>query len=76
MTLYWYLIIGGLVIVCGSFIFAAFNMFRGVMDGDTVQFRDTVKKHVGAMIGMAIGGFIFVIGFIILIMRLIEATTE
>ncbi len=50
----------GVIVMLGSFIFAAFNMARS-QDSD-FAFQDGFKKHIGAMVGMACGGAIMVLG--------------
>ena len=57
------LIIVGLVIGFGAFIFAAYNMYRGVSGGS--GFGGMFKGHLGAMAAMAFGGLLFVIGLVI-----------
>ncbi len=56
------LIIIGLLIVFGVFVFAAINMMRGGTGGD---FDSMWRGHIGAMIAMAFGGLLFVIGLIL-----------
>lgn len=69
------MIVGGLIAV-GSFIFAAVNMGRQVKntfsgDADKVfsGFGGMFSRHIGAMIGMALGGATFVVGLIMLVVQ-------
>jgi hypothetical protein len=55
----------GVVIVFGSFIYAAVNMglsAKRFFDGTGDNFGNMFMGHIGAMIGMVIGGFIAAIG--------------
>jgi hypothetical protein len=60
------LIVVGLVIGFAAFCFAAINMFRGVTGKDPFSgFDGMLKGHIGAIIAMAFGGLLFVIGLIL-----------
>lgn len=55
----------GVAIVFGSLIFAAINMglsAKRFFDGADDNFGNVFMGHMGAMIGMAIGGLIAIIG--------------
>lgn len=59
-------IILGLVISLVAFIFAAINMLRGMTKEDQFSGFDSMfEGHIGAMIAMAFGGLLFVIGLIL-----------
>ncbi len=67
------MIVGGSVAV-GSFVFATVNMGRqvkNVFSGDADKafsgFGGMFSRHIGAMIGMVLGGVIFVVGLIMLV---------
>lgn len=72
------LIVVGLVIAVGSFVFAAVNMGKQVRDvfaGDADPFSGfggMFTRHIGAMIGMVFGGLIAVVGAIIGIVQLVQ----
>lgn len=60
------LIIVGLVLGFGAFVFAAISMLRGVTNrGPFSGFDSLFKRHIGAMIVMFFGGLLFVAGFVI-----------
>ena len=63
MSLALTLIIAGLLLGFGAFVFAAINMFRSVTREGS--FSGFFKGHIGAMIAMAFGGLLFLIGIII-----------
>jgi uncharacterized protein (DUF2062 family) len=50
----------GISFVLGSFIYAALNMGRAFSDSH-FSFDSMFQSHVGAMIGMAVGGVITLI---------------
>lgn len=56
-----YLIVGGVLITFGSFVFAVLNM-GGMMKGD---FDSGFQRHIYSMIGLATGGLVAIIGFIV-----------
>lgn len=59
------LVVIGLVIVFVAFAFAGINMLRGVTSKDPFSgFEGTFKGHLIAMIVMALGGLLFVVGLI------------
>lgn len=62
MTIPVVLIILGLLIGFGAFVFAAINMMRGGTGGD---FDSMWRGHIGATIVMALGGLIFIIGLVL-----------
>lgn len=76
------LIILGLVIAAGSFIFAAVNMGKQVRDvfaGDSDPFSGFAgmfTRHIGAMIGMVVGGLIAAIGVVLGIVQLVQMFTK
>lgn len=55
------LMVLGLLLALGAFVFAALNMVRGVSNFDP---KGLFTGHIGAMIVMAIGGVCFWIGAI------------
>lgn len=59
----------GLVIVFLAFAFAAVNMFRGGTGRS--GFDGLIAGHLGAMVFMALGGLIFIIGLIRLVINLV-----
>lgn len=66
MSLPLVLVIVGLSISLGAFAFAAINMFRGMSSKDPFSGFDSMfKGHISAMIVMAFGGLLFVIGLIL-----------
>jgi len=73
------LIVVGALIAVGSFIFAAVNMAKqakNVFDGDfdkaSSGFGGMFTRHIGAMIGMVVGGAILSIGLIMGGVQLIQ----
>ncbi len=66
----------GIMIAIGAFIFAAVNM--GVAFTSTTSARGTrglsigeiIGGHLGAMVAMAVGGFVSVIGCVLIIIEL------
>jgi hypothetical protein len=71
------LMIAGVIIVAGSFVFAIFNMgrqagnvFRGDADRAFSDFGGTFTRHLGAMVGIVIGGLMFFVGLIMFISQL------
>lgn len=53
------MIIVGLLIGVGAFIFGAYNMLN------TDSFDEAFRNHIQAMVVMAVGGLISTIGFVI-----------
>ena len=73
MTPYLYLIATGLLVAFASFAFAAFNMAAHVKhmvgDGPNPEvFGGMFTRHLGAIVGVAFGGLLFVVGVILLIL--------
>jgi len=71
-----YLAIGGLMIGIGAFVFALINMARGVPNLNLENgrgFKGLFLGHIGAMVAMAFGGLLFIIGIIIAVGILIGA---
>jgi hypothetical protein len=64
-----YLIVGGVLIAFGSFVFAALNM-AGMMKGD---FDSGFQRHIYSMIGLATGGLVAIIGIIVFVADLLSA---
>ena len=65
------LIISGVVLCFGAFVFAALNMgrqanktFSGDFNSEARGFGGMFGRHIGAMIAMAGGGVLVVLGFI------------
>lgn len=54
----------GLITSFGSFVFAALNMGRSV-SSDSYSFEDAFRRHVGAMVGVALGGLCLALGVLI-----------
>lgn len=53
----------GLLIGFASFVYAAVNVYRGVTsDEKKYSLNSLIKGHLGAMIGMALGGLVSTIG--------------
>ncbi len=66
MSLALLLIITGLIIGFGAFVFAAISMLHGVTGKDPFSGFDRLfKRHIGAMIAMAFGGLLLLVGLII-----------
>lgn len=66
------LLIGGIVLAFGSFIFAVVNMGFGAaktMKGKRSSFGSMFVGHLGAMIGMACGGMMSAIGIVLLLVH-------
>lgn len=64
------LVVSGLVIGFGAFVFAAVNMLRGfTAEG---SFSGFFRKHIGAMIAMALGMVIFVLGVVIAVAEIVS----
>lgn len=79
MELHTIAMIAGAVVVAGSILFALINMgvhssavFSDDVDGSFSVFEGFFIRHVGAMIGMIIGGLAFVLGLIIFLARLLS----
>lgn len=70
MTLALILIIAGLVICFGAFIFAAVNMLRGVTREDPFS-GNFFAKHIGAGLVMVFGGLVTIIGIITLVANIL-----
>ena len=67
------LIIVGLVICFIAFVFATVNMIgRATRHNQFSKFSGMFKKHIVAMIILALGGLIFLIGLIIAGVNLFE----
>lgn len=68
------LIIVGLLVGLGAFAFAGKNMVSMTKDpfGDSGLMEKGMGKHVGAMLAMAGGGVISLIGILLLVLALIE----
>lgn len=74
------LIIFGVVVVGGSFAFAAVNMGKAAssMFGENNSsdlfsgFGGMFKRHIGAMVGMMLGGLISTIGVVIGIVQIVQ----
>ncbi len=73
------LIIIGVVIAFGSFVFAAINMgkqARNFLGGDVENssgIGGMFGRHIGAMIGMVFGGLILTAGLIIGAVQLVQS---
>jgi len=67
------LILTGLLIVIGGFIFAFFNMILSMPDGRSglVRSNNVFSKHFGAMIAVACGSIMFVTGIFVAVVELI-----
>lgn len=65
MSLALVLIIVGLLIIFGAFVFAAINMLRVVTSRTSSGLGGMFVGHIGAMVGMAFGGLLFVTGLIL-----------
>jgi hypothetical protein len=70
VTLALILIVSGLVIGFGAFIFATFNMLRGVTREDPFS-GNFFAKHIGAGLVTAFGGLVTFIGVIILVANIL-----
>lgn len=60
----------GIVVTVIAFIFAAANMAKAV--GGKRDFGNTFTSHLGAMMGMAIGGGVAMVGFILVGVALVQ----
>lgn len=72
MSLGLVLLIVGLLVVFGSFVFAAVNMARMVTGRGNASLSGGFTRHIGAIIGMATGGLVAIIGIVILIVQHLE----
>lgn len=59
------LIIVGLIIGFIAICLAAINIFCGVSKGPSSEFDGLFKRHLGAIIAMAFGGLLFIIGLVL-----------
>lgn len=66
-----YLFIGGLVLSFVSFAGALLNFFTVAADGNR-SFASIVGGHLGAMLGMAFGGLLSVVGVVMMLMDFLK----
>ena len=61
----------GLAIGFGAFIFGAVNIFRGITNkSPSFDFGGMLKQHMSAVVAMAFGGLLFGLGLVLLIVNL------
>jgi len=60
----------GLGLALGGFIFGAVNMGRAIKD-DGAAFHNMAKRHIVAMVALALGGGVALIGGIMIVMQVL-----
>ena len=61
------LIVFGLLVSFGAFVFAAINMKRMVRQPHRLGMESGFSRHIGAMVAAGFGGFCLILGVVIAI---------
>jgi hypothetical protein len=66
------LLFGGLVVCLGSFVLAAVNLYRAPGNVNEDLIDGLFRRHISAMIGMAIGVALMIAGFVLGLYRIVS----